>query len=54
MLLIVSSSQACLFYDSVHNSPHEAPLTVPSIQIQRSDMEKKLEEIGRDVLTLRQ
>jgi S1-C subfamily serine protease len=28
--------------------------TVPSIQVQRSDVEKKLEEIGRDVLTLRQ
>ena len=27
---------------------------VPSIRVERSDMEKKLEQIGRDVLTLRQ
>lgn len=50
------------FYDSVYKVPHdavtftpkEAQVAVPSIQIQRSDVEKKLEEIGRDVLTLRQ
>ena len=42
------------FYDSVNKARTDAPLAVPSVQIQRSDMEKKLEEIGRDVLTLRQ
>ena len=42
------------YYDSVNKAEHDAPLAAPSIRVQRSDMEKKLAAIGRDVFTLRQ
>jgi membrane-associated protease RseP (regulator of RpoE activity) len=41
-------------YDSLYRNRQDATLAVPAIQIQRSDMEKKIEAIGRDVLTMRQ
>lgn len=41
-------------YEALYKSLEGAPLAVPSIQVQRSDVEKKLGEIGRDVVGLRQ
>jgi S1-C subfamily serine protease len=41
-------------YDALYKAQHDAAVSVPSIQVQRSDLDKKLEAIGRDVLTLRQ
>ncbi|HEY3966680.1 MAG TPA: PDZ domain-containing protein [Planctomycetaceae bacterium] len=41
-------------YDSAAKAANDPLVAVPSIQIERSDMEKKIEQIGRDVLTLRQ
>lgn len=48
------SEQFRQYYDALSKTPQAPAVAVPSIQIQRSNMEKKLEAIGRDVLTLRQ
>ena len=52
------------YYDALGKQVQQSPVvtdrkpvqspSVPSVQVQRSDVEKKLEEIGRDVATLRQ
>ena len=39
---------------AANHAQESGQVSTPSIRVERSDVEKKLEQIGRDVLTLRQ